>query len=36
VLHSAVCRKRSPKNIDRPRVKRAFHRIVEQTQAGQD
>jgi hypothetical protein len=26
----------APKNIDRPRVKGAFHRLVEQSKAGQD
>jgi len=26
----------APKNIDRPRVKGAFHRSVEQSKAGQD
>jgi hypothetical protein len=32
----AVLAGAAPKNIDRPRVKGAFHRLVEQSKAGQD
>jgi hypothetical protein len=31
-----LCRQAQPKNIDRPRVKGAFHRLIEQLKAGQD